>query len=95
MTFEQIISVATVVSTLCVKLIGFPDQIRKVRKTKNVASISIPTFILFFVTYILWTIHGIQVHDTTIIIGQGIGVLSSGILLAFLIYYWRKAKNGT
>lgn len=95
MNFEQIISIATVVSTLSVKLIGFPDQMRKVRKTKDISSISIPTFVMIFITYILWTIHGIQKNDKTIIIGQGIGVISSGILLGFLFYYWRRTKNGT
>ena len=95
MNFEQLISIATVVSTLCVKLIGFPDQMRKVRKTKDISSISIPNFALIFITYILWTIHGIQVNDKTIIIGQGIGVLASGTLLGFLLYYWRRTKNDT
>lgn len=95
MNFEQLISIATVVSTLCVKLIGFPDQIRKIRKTKDIKSISIPNFGLIFITYIFWTIHGIQVKDNTIIVGQGIGVLASGVLLGFLFYYWKKTKYGT
>lgn len=58
-SLEAIISTLTLVSTLSVKLIGFPSQILRTRKAGNVESISVFYFVLGFVTYALWTIHGI------------------------------------
>jgi uncharacterized protein with PQ loop repeat len=93
MTFEEIISTLTVISTLSVKLIGFPSQIRKIHKAGNLKGVSVIYFILVFITYGLWTIHGIVKHDNTIIIGQGIGVIASGLLLIILLLTARKAKK--
>lgn len=84
MTFEQIISYLTVVSTFAVKLIGFPSQIRKVRKVGHIDGVSILYFFLAFVAYVLWTVHGILKNDYTIIVGQSLGVIGTGILLIVL-----------
>lgn len=91
MTFEAIISTLTIVSTLSVKLIGFPSQIQKVRKTGNIEGVSVIYFVLGFITYSLWTIHGMVKQDNTIILGQGMGVIASGVLLIVL---YKTAKNG-
>lgn len=90
-TFEAIISTLTLVSTLSVKLIGFPNQIQKVRKAGHIEGVSVLYFVLGFITYSLWTIHGIVKQDTTVILGQGMGVIASGILLIVL---YITAKNG-
>ena len=90
-TFEAIISTLTLISTLSVKLIGFPSQIQKVRKAGHLEGVSVVYFILGFVTYSLWTLHGIVKNDITVILGQGLGVIASGILLIVL---YTTAKNG-
>lgn len=90
-TFEAIISTLTLVSTLSVKLIGFPSQIQKVRKAGHIEGVSVLYFVLGFITYSLWTIHGIVKRDSTVILGQGIGVIASGILLIVL---YMTARNG-
>ena len=90
MSFEQIISILTVITTISVKVIGIPSQIRKIHKTKSVESISILHFGLGFLAYLLWTIHGVLKMDWTIIIGQSIGIVTSGFLLCVIIYYREK-----
>jgi uncharacterized protein with PQ loop repeat len=89
-TFEAIISTLTLVSTLSVKLIGFPSQIQKVRKTGSIEGVSVLHFSLSFITYSLWTVHGIVKHDNTVIIGQGLGVIAAGILLIVL---WQTSQK--
>ncbi len=92
MSFEQIISILTVITTISVKVIGIPSQIRKIHQTKSVESISILHFGLGFAAYVLWTIHGVLKMDWTIIIGQSIGIVTSGILLAVIFYYRAKVN---
>lgn len=82
----------TVITTIAVKLIGIPSQIRKIHQTKSVESISILHFGLGFAAYVLWTIHGILKMDWTIIIGQSIGIITSGILLIVIFYYAAKTN---
>jgi uncharacterized protein with PQ loop repeat len=81
MYIEQIVAVATLIASLSVKLIGYPNQIRRIRKAKQLDAVSSLYFKLSFVTYLLWTIHGILKEDLTLIIGQGIGFVVSGILV--------------
>ncbi|NEV93021.1 hypothetical protein G3567_02525 [Psychroflexus sp. YR1-1] len=88
--FEQIISILTVISTLSVKLIGVPSQIRKIHKNKSIENISTLHFTLSFTSYVLWTIHGLQTFDYVIIIGQGVGVITSGVLLALILHHLKK-----
>lgn len=90
--FAQIISVLTVIATLSVKIIGVPAQIRKIHQTGSIENISILYFSLSFSSYVLWTIHGVLEQDYVIIVGQGIGIVSSGTLLFLLIYHCRRSR---
>ncbi len=92
-TLEAVISTLTLISTLSVKLIGFPAQMQKVRKAGHVEGVSILHFSLSFITYTLWTIHGIVKQDNTVIFGQGLGVVAAGMLLIVLFQTAKKAKN--
>lgn len=87
MTFEAVISTLTVVASFSTKLIGAPSQINQLLKTKNSDSFSVLHGTLIFVAYILWAIHGYLKNDMTVMIGQGIGVLTSGLILFFIIKY--------
>jgi MtN3 and saliva related transmembrane protein len=83
MKFElvTIIGVLTVASSYAIKLIGFPDQIRKIINSKSIEGLSIPLFVFSFISYVLWTIYGIVKNDWVIIWGQSVGVIVAGIVL--------------
>lgn len=92
MTFAYIIGILTVVTSLAVKIIGYPTQIMKVHKSKNADNLSITLATISFITYICWTIHGIIKQDFVVIAGQSLGIVTSGILL-FQILKYRNHKN--
>jgi hypothetical protein len=63
-----------------VKFIGFPSQLRR-NLTEGPGTTS--TFVLAMcLSYAMWVLHGIAVHDMTEIVSQGLGVLVSASLLA-------------
>ena len=90
-TFAAIIGVLTLVIGILVKLIGFPDQFRLNYKRKSTRGLSALFFALAFVSYALWTLHGILQSDWVLIIGQGFGVITSAMIVAQIIIY-RKNK---
>lgn len=86
----QIIGVLTLMASYAIKLIGFPEQIQKIRKSKSVNGISSALFITSFISFFLWTIYGILKGDWVIILAQGLGVIVGGILLFYLWKYGKK-----
>lgn len=92
MTIGEIVSNLAVIVSLSLKLIGFPSQIKKVSDSKTTEGISVTYFVLGFITYCLWTLHGILTNNMTILIGQGLGVISCGILLLVIYNTHRKEK---
>lgn len=93
--FIQFIAIMTVVSSIAIKVVGYPDQIRKIIKTKRVDNISILNYWLTVLTYIFWTIHGIIKHDLVIILAQSLGIATSAILLIVTLRYKRRARNNS
>lgn len=88
-----IIGILTTVLSLLTKLIGFPDQIRKNYQRKSTSGVSAWFFLLSFLSYVLWTIHGILQGDWVVYLGQGLGVVTTGIILwQILVYKDRKDK---
>ncbi len=87
-----IIGIVTAVFSVLVKFIGFPDQIKKIHKRKSTEGISTYFFIFSFITYVLWTIHGILKDDWVIYLGQGLGIITTGIILV-QIYLYRENKS--
>lgn len=85
----SIIGSLTIAFSFALKFIGFPSQIRKIRKTKSTEGLSTTLFTLSFFSYILWTIHGILRNDWVTIIGQGAGIFVSGTVL-YLIWKGRR-----
>lgn len=84
-----IIGVLTVISSYALKLIGFPAQIKKMKKNNNIDGLS-PWLILFsMLSYILWTLHGIVKGDWVLILGQGVGVIMASVV----IYYYLQIKK--
>jgi len=89
-TFAAIIGVLTVVMGILVKVIGFPDQIRKNHQRKSTEGLSDTLMIMSVVGYSLWVIHGFLQGDWVLILGQGLGVITSGIIVCQIILYRKK-----
>ncbi|QQT33052.1 hypothetical protein I6I99_10990 [Sphingobacterium multivorum] len=85
----QIFGILTLVASYAIKLIGFPEQIRKIRKSKSTAGISTVLFVTSFISFFLWTIYGFLKDDWVIIWAQGLGTIVGGILL---FYMWKYRK---
>ena len=94
MTFEYFISGLTIVSSLAIKVIGYPAQIKAIHKNKSVEGVSLTLSILSVIAYICWTIHGIIHKDPVVFWGQALGVIMSIIVLLQVLYFrQRKNKN--
>ncbi|OGK18787.1 hypothetical protein A3H83_04010 [Candidatus Roizmanbacteria bacterium RIFCSPLOWO2_02_FULL_39_8] len=91
LTFAVIIGFLTVALSLLVKVIGFPDQIRKNYKRQSTEGLSVTFFVLSFLVYVLWTIHGFLKNDWVIILGQGLGIITTGAIV-YQIFHYRKKK---
>ncbi len=86
----SIISILTITFSWLIKLVGFPHQIRKMIKAKSSENVSLLLVCLTFISFILWTIYGIIKNDYVIVYGQGIGVISSGVTIYYLIKFRHK-----
>ena len=91
LSLASIIGFLTVTIAILVKVIGLPDQARKNYLRKSTEGISTIFFALAFISYSLWTLHGIMEDDMVLIIGQGVGVITTGIIV-FQIIKYRKNK---
>lgn len=83
--FATFIGTMTIICSFALKFIGFPSQIRKILKSNSSEGISVTLFAISFISYIFWTLHGIIKHDWVTIIGQGIGIFVSGMVLYLLL----------
>ena len=70
---------------------AFLPQVYKTWKTKDVAALSMPMLLLFFVGIILWFIYGVYIKSPSLIIANGITIGSYALLIFFKIKYG-KAK---
>lgn len=86
-TFAAIIGFLTLFFGILVKMIGFPDQFRLNLKRKSTKGVSTLFFILAFLSYLLWTIHGILQDDWVLVIGQGLGIFTTGMIVVQIIMY--------
>ncbi len=91
-TFASIIGLLTITIGILVKVIGFPDQFRKNYKRKSTEGLSSIFIILAFVSYLLWTIHGTLQNDIVLIIGQGVGIITT-VAIMIQIFLYRKRKT--
>lgn len=87
LNFESLISSLTVIFSILVKIIGFPDQARKIYLKKSSEGQSTILYTLSFTVYILWTIYGFLKNDWVIIGGQILGVVTTGFILFLLLKY--------
>lgn len=91
LTFTIVVGLLTTALSILIKIVGFPDQIRKNYKRRSTEGVSTMFYILSFVTYLLWTLHGFLQKDWVIILGQGLGIITTGIIV-YQIFLYRKKK---
>lgn len=84
-----IVSALTVACSYGIKLIGFPEQIQKIRKSKSTAGLSKSIFIFSFFSYCSWVLYGFLKGDMIIVAAQSLGVVVGGITL---FYMWKYRK---
>lgn len=92
LNIAAIVGILTVIFGVLVKIIGFPDQMRNNYKRKSTQGLSTTFIALSFVTYSLWTLHGIFQKDPVLTIGQGIGIITTGAILCQIWLYRKNSK---
>lgn len=92
--FASILGISTIIVGTAVKVLGFPDQFRKNYQRKTTHGISTVFYLLALLSYVLWTLHGVVRKDSVLIIGQGIGVLTT-IPIVWQIWHYRKSQPVT
>lgn len=90
LNFAIIIGFLTVFFGIVVKVIGFPAQIKTNYKRKSTKGLSTTFIVLSFIAYLLWTMHGIIRNDPVLYIGQGVGIITTGIILYQIWAYRNK-----
>lgn len=90
-TFAGVIGILTVIIGIIVKIIGLPDQIRKNYNRKSTEGLSSSFIILSFFAYLLWTLHGILQRDMVLVVGQGLGILTTGVII-WQIFIYKKER---
>jgi uncharacterized protein with PQ loop repeat len=88
-TLVVVVGILTTVLSILVKVVGFPDQIRKNYKRKSTEGVSTSFYILSFTVYLLWTFYGLLQKDWVITLGQGLGIITTGVIV-YQIYIYRK-----
>jgi lipid-A-disaccharide synthase-like uncharacterized protein len=91
LTLAGIVGALTVIIAILVKAIGFPDQMRKNYKRKSTKGVSTIFYVLALTSYSLWVMHGIMQQDNVLIVGQGLGVITTAMILG-QIFMYRKSK---
>lgn len=72
---------------------AFLPQVYKTWKTKDVSSLSLPMFSMFFVGVVLWLFYGLLIESPAIILANTITVFSSFLLVCFKIKYGKSNKE--
>ncbi len=66
---------------------AFLPQVYQTWKTKDVSGLSLPMLALFFTGVTLWLIYGLFINSISLILANGITVVSVVILVFFKIKY--------
>lgn len=80
-TLAAIVGVATIVTSIAVKVIGMPHQIRENQRRRSVEGVSLPLWVLSLASYLCWTAHGLLRGDWVVVSGQALGVVFSAAVL--------------
>lgn len=92
MNTVAIVAFLCTVASVAVKVVGTPDQIKRNYQRKSTSGLSAWFMVSSLVSYAPWVLHGLQAHDMTLIIGQGLGVLVTGIIVLQIFLYRKKEE---
>ncbi len=83
----EIVGIIAAVVTFALVSIGIALQIGKNFQNKSTRGISFPFFVLSFITWSAWSIYGLLLGDVLMSVAQGIGALTTLIILfQFFLY---------
>jgi hypothetical protein len=89
-TLVHLIDWLTGLVSLGVKFIGFPSQVRHNRsrgRNGDGAGMRVLVAGPMCASYLLWVLHGLVNHDLTEVISQGVGAVTTGVLLTQAVKY--------
>ena len=66
---------------------AFLPQVYKTWKTKDVSALSLPMLSMFFFGLVLWLVYGFLKNSPSMIIANGITIISSVFLIYFKIKF--------
>jgi len=69
---------------------SFLPQVYKTWITKDVSSLSLPMFLMFFLGVVMWLIYGLLIKSLAIILANSVTVILSFLLVYFKIKYNHK-----
>lgn len=91
---ENLIAISVLISSVILKCIGIPHQVRKLYKSKNSEGFSLLYYGLLDLTYLLWIFHGAYKKDWTVFTTSIIGVIATSVIVVLIIYYRPKKQKG-
>ncbi|OQP54646.1 hypothetical protein A4H97_22035 [Niastella yeongjuensis] len=72
---------------------AYVPQAYKTIKTRSTRDLSIVTFSMLFLGTILWFVYGLYIHDTPIILANGVTATLSGIIFFLKIGSFKKRRR--
>ena len=90
------VDLLTGAASLGVKFVGFPSQMRanhKARRQGLPAGMVQRLAAGMCAAYLLWVVDGLVNHDWTVVVGQGFGVITTGILVAQAVMCERRIRH--
>ncbi|TYA70059.1 SemiSWEET family sugar transporter [Seonamhaeicola marinus] len=69
---------------------SFLPQVYKTWKTKDVSSLSLPMWLIFFVGILFWLVYGILEKSISMVLANSITIVSSFLMLYFKIKYGKR-----
>ncbi len=91
-TVAAVVGFLTVTLSVLIKVIGFPDQIRRNHIRKSTEGLSPLLYILSFLAYSLWTLHGFLQNDWVVILGNVLGIVTTGVIV-YQIFLYRSKRE--
>lgn len=70
--------------------LGYYPQAWKIWKSKSAQDISIPAFCIFAFGTFSWLLYGWYLHDMTIMLSFGLGVIGSWTILILTLMYKKR-----
>jgi uncharacterized protein with PQ loop repeat len=93
MTLAALIAFLAAALSIGVKVIGMPAQIRHNYLRKSTEGLSNWFLVLTLLSYAVWVLHGLQVHDMSLVVGQGLGVAVTCIILWQAVVYSKNRRR--